>query len=100
MKKYAIEFLQRYSREYDLYARVSQIAAELCEKTLERNGVRAIVTYRAKRTDKLRDKIFARDKKKKYQSVAAVYRDIVDLSGVRIALYFPGAIAEVTKLIE
>jgi ppGpp synthetase/RelA/SpoT-type nucleotidyltranferase len=100
MKKYVDEFLQRYPREYDLYARVSQLASEVCEKALERNGVRAIVTYRAKRTDRLRDKVAARDKKRKYRSVKAVYRDIVDLAGVRVALYFPGDIHEVTKLID
>lgn len=49
-----------------------------------------MVTSRAKRPDRLREKLVSRNRTKKYSSLKAIYKDIIDLSGVRIALYFPG----------
>ena len=57
------------------------------------------MTYRAKRPERLSDKVNSRDKTANYQTVDAIYKDIVDLAGIRIALYFPGDIDEVEKII-
>ncbi|MDD4503789.1 MAG: RelA/SpoT domain-containing protein, partial [Clostridiaceae bacterium] len=93
-------FLQRYAKEYDFYNELAHQVAVICETIIQRSGIRAIVTYRAKKPDSLMEKLVKRNSVKKYKSIEQIYRDIVDLSGVRIAIYFPGDRAEIGKLIE
>ncbi|HEY5562849.1 MAG TPA: RelA/SpoT domain-containing protein [Clostridiaceae bacterium] len=94
------EFMEIYSKEYDHYIEIARICAERCELELERNGIRAIVTHRGKRPDRLRLKLEKRIIEKNYKSIQVIYGDIVDFAGIRIALYFPGDRDEVNKLIE
>lgn len=93
-------FLLRYAKEYDFYNELAHQVAIICESIIQRSGIRAIVTYRAKKPDSLKDKLIKRNAVKKYSSIEQIYRDIVDLSGVRIAIYFPGDREEIGKLIE
>ena len=93
-------FLSRFAKEFDFYQEAAHICSQQCEIILEQNGKRALVTYRAKRPDKLRDKVLGRNKTKPYKDVAEIYDNIVDLAGVRIALYFPGDLSEVEKLLN
>lgn len=93
-------FLLRYAKEYDFYIELAHQVAMICETIIHRNGIRAIVTYRAKKPDSLKDKLIKRNSNKKYQSIEQIYKDIVDLSGVRIAIYFPGDREEIGRLIE
>lgn len=83
------QFLQHYAKEFDFYAEVARIAAARIEINLDAAGVRAMVTYRAKHPGKLEEKIRQRALQNGYTSVDQVYDDIVDLAGVRVALYFP-----------
>lgn len=94
------EFMSRYEREYDYYQEAARICQTYCETQLAQKGIRAIVTSRAKRPDRLRQKIKQRISEKNYSCVNDIYEDIVDLAGVRIALYFPGDHEEVDKLIK
>lgn len=94
------DFLARYLKEYDFYSEAARICSAEVESLLESNGIRAIVTYRAKRYDRLYDKIEKRAKEKNYKSIENIYEDIIDLAGVRIALYFPGDREEVEKMIN
>jgi len=59
-----------------------------------------MTTYRAKRHDSLREKLEKRAVAKPYASMADIYDDIVDLAGVRLALYFPGDRAEVERILR
>lgn len=93
-------FLQRYAKEYDFYNELAHQVAIICETIIQRSGIRAIVTYRAKKPDSLMEKLNKRNSVKKYKSIEHIYRDIVDLSGVRIAIYFPGDREEIGRLIE
>ncbi len=93
-------FLLRYAKEYDFYNELAHQVAMICETIIQRSGIRAIVTYRAKRPESLKEKLIKRNVAKKYQNIDQIYRDIVDLSGVRIAIYFPGDREEIGKLIE
>lgn len=92
-------FLEQYIKEIDFYERASKLCAQICESEIERSGIRAIVTYRAKRPDKLKDKLLKRNTKIQYSSIGEIYEDIVDLAGVRIAIYFPGDKEEIEKFI-
>jgi ppGpp synthetase/RelA/SpoT-type nucleotidyltranferase len=94
------DFMFRYEREYDYYHEAARLCAQRCESGLMQAGVRAIVTYRVKNYGRLRQKIQQRHAKKNYRCLDDIYEDIVDLAGVRIALYFPGDQDEVDKFIK
>lgn len=83
------DFIKQYNKEFDFYQKLSQIAAGKIEDQLFKRGIKAIVTYRAKRIDRLKDKLLQRNKEKKYQSIDGIFTDIIDLAGIRISLYFP-----------
>jgi ppGpp synthetase/RelA/SpoT-type nucleotidyltranferase len=93
-------FVTQYHREYDYYQEVARICAQQCEIDLEQSGIRAIVTHRAKRPDRLRQKLEKRNEREEYENFEDIYDDIVDLAGVRIALYFPGDREKVDELIN
>jgi ppGpp synthetase/RelA/SpoT-type nucleotidyltranferase len=83
------EFIKQYNKEYDYYQKLSQIIATKIEGQLSDRGIKAIVSFRAKKPDRLFDKLIKRNEAKKYKNIQEVYDDIVDLSGVRVSLYFP-----------
>jgi ppGpp synthetase/RelA/SpoT-type nucleotidyltranferase len=83
------DFLEQYSKQYDYYSELAKIGSNLLEQELEKRGIKAIVSSRAKRPDRLEQKLNQRNEKSAYEDVANIYEDIVDLAGVRVALYFP-----------
>ncbi|MCV7205155.1 hypothetical protein B7435_24750 [Mycolicibacterium peregrinum] len=83
------EFMTRYVREYDFYDKAARIVARTLEQDLQEAGVRSIITSRAKAPTRLEAKCRQRHAKTTYSSVEQIYEDIVDLAGVRVALYFP-----------
>jgi ppGpp synthetase/RelA/SpoT-type nucleotidyltranferase len=93
------QFIGRYRKEFDFYDTAARLAAQLLEQNLQEAGIRAIVTARAKSPNRLEQKVRQRDREKHYESVEDIFRDIVDLAGVRIALYFPGERDQVGKVI-
>jgi ppGpp synthetase/RelA/SpoT-type nucleotidyltranferase len=94
------DFLKEYSKKIDFYREAGRICAHICETNMEQMGIRTIVTSRAKRVDRLRDKLEKRSLTKKYSSFEEIEEDIADLAGVRIALYFPGDLVKVQNFIE
>lgn len=84
------DFLEHYNREFDYYAEVARTVQQQLEGEVISHGIRAMVTSRAKRADRLRDKLLKRNKDKSYATLDEIYKDIIDLAGVRLALYFPG----------
>ena len=93
-------FIKLYKKEQDFYGEVAHRVAESLEDALTEAGVRALVTYRAKKPRKLKAKLYVRDKKRHYQSFRDIYEDIVDLAGVRVALYLPADREAVGQIIE
>lgn len=94
------DFVSEYERQFDFWEASARTARGLLETKLASSGLRAIVTSRAKSVDRLADKLQERDRKKRYSSVAKIRQDIVDLAGVRVALYFPGQMDEVEQVIR
>jgi ppGpp synthetase/RelA/SpoT-type nucleotidyltranferase len=92
-------FLARYVKEYDYYDQVAHKAAQMLRSNLEAAGIRSIVTSRAKSVPRLAEKCRQRNNKRPYESIDDIYSDIVDLAGVRVALYFPGECEQVGGLI-
>lgn len=93
-------FLESYSTKFDYYRDASRLCAQICETNMEQMGIRAIVTSRAKKVERLRTKLEKRNIKRNYTSFNDINEDIVDFSGVRIALYFPGDLNKVQQFIE
>jgi ppGpp synthetase/RelA/SpoT-type nucleotidyltranferase len=95
-------FLAAYRREFDYYQEAARLCAQLCDQELRGAGKRVVVTYRAKNPERLADKLLRRkqEEKKEYKTAQDIYADIIDLSGVRVALYFPGDAKEVDRIIR
>ncbi len=94
------DFIARYRKEFDFYDQAGRLVAQTLDGALLAAGVRAIVTSRAKSVAQLESKCRKREPEKHYTSVDDIYGDIVDLAGVRVALYFPGEREEVDKLVK
>lgn len=66
--------------------------------SLTQAQVQALVTNRVKSEESLSKKLSVRNSEKQYESVRAIKRDIVDIAGVRIALYFPSQSLQVGEM--
>jgi len=94
------QFVARYRKEYDFYEQACRMTAQVLDSNLQSAGVRAIVTSRAKSPTRLETKVRQRAIKTPYTTVEAIYDDIVDLAGVRVALYFPAEREQVGRVIK
>lgn len=83
------DFISRYKKEFDFYDQAARLTSQLLDTRLQAAGIRSIVTSRAKSAARLEPKVRARAHEKKYSTSEEIYNDIVDLAGVRVALYFP-----------
>src|ERR1700690_4039474 len=94
------QFIDQYTKEYDFYDRAARLAAQMVEVNLQAAGVRSIVTARAKSISRLEAKCRQREKRNGgYSTTEEIVEDIVDLAGIRIALYFPAERHQVDGLI-
>ncbi|ONF73716.1 GTP pyrophosphokinase [Amycolatopsis keratiniphila] len=82
-------FIARYVKEFDFYDQAARLVKERLESSLQRSGVRCMVTSRAKDPSRLEEKCRIRSSDRKYASADDIFDDIADLAGVRVALYFP-----------
>ncbi|KAH7142926.1 hypothetical protein B0J13DRAFT_556212 [Dactylonectria estremocensis] len=90
------KFVANYTIEYETYVEIAKRAEDECRRALAANAIPAIVTSRAKRADRLLQKLETRNETKKeavpptpYRDLKDIMNDLFDLSGVRVALYFP-----------
>ena len=100
MEQVVEDFVNQYKIELDYFTNLSEIARNICDTELQAVGVKAITSWRAKNPDSLRSKLLKRDKEKQYKHINEIRKDITDLSGVRIALYFPSEIEAVDKILN
>ncbi|CAG8954811.1 hypothetical protein HYFRA_00004736 [Hymenoscyphus fraxineus] len=84
------------------YEKAASLAHELCETLLASNGIRAIVTHRVKQGNRLEAKLRerVRSQRKNYRSSLQIRDEIVDLAGVRIALYFPSDAEKIKNIMH
>jgi ppGpp synthetase/RelA/SpoT-type nucleotidyltranferase len=83
------QFMQDYETHFSFYLNLASDAETRCRKALKESGIPAVITSRAKDPDSLLVKLCQRDAEKHYQSTEEISRDLADLVGVRMALYFP-----------
>jgi ppGpp synthetase/RelA/SpoT-type nucleotidyltranferase len=93
-------FIARYRKEYDFFDQAARLAAQILEGHLIAAGIRSIVTSRAKAVGSLEAKVRERASRKNYACAEDIFDDIVDLAGVRVAMYFPGNQTEVDGIIQ
>nr|BFF40858.1 hypothetical protein BACY1_26630 [Tenacibaculum mesophilum] len=93
-------FITQYEKEYDFYRQLARLGHDVLETEIINRGLKAIISNRAKRIDRLKEKVIQRNKKKNYKSKRAIEKDIVDLAGIRVALYFPSDREIVGQVIE
>lgn len=94
------DFIARYRKEYDFYDQAARLLAQILEGRLQGAGIRAMVTSRAKTVGRPEAKVRKRNSDKHHSSIDDIYGDIVDLAGVRVALYFPGERSQVDSIIK
>jgi ppGpp synthetase/RelA/SpoT-type nucleotidyltranferase len=93
-------FIARYRKEYDFYDQAARIVAQSLDLSLQTAGIRSMVTARAKSVARLEAKVRKRAMDKKYDALEDIYDDLVDLAGVRVALYFPGERDQVDTVVK
>jgi len=96
------EFVHDYLRLQDFFTKAAELCREQCHARLAQEGIRHIATSRSKRRDRLREKLYQRheEKPERYQTKQEIIDDIIDLAGVRIALYFPADRKRATELLQ
>lgn len=94
------DFVSEYERQFDSGMRRRAWLVACWSPRSRARDCAPIVTSRAKSVDRLADKLHARSRKKPYTSTAQIRRDIADLAGVRVALYFPGQMDEAERVIR
>lgn len=89
----------RYRREFDCYEKLARFVSDKCDREIiKANTLRASVTFRAKKPQKLRGKL-----QKKYRvdpgisTADAALQRVTDLAGVRISTYLEGDRARVVE---
>jgi len=95
--------VDRYSREYDRYAKMAEYVADKCRELLG-DSIRASVTWRAKEPGrlegKLRDRFLGKDEGATLDSVQNVFDHLGDLAAVRISTYEDGVRLRVVEMIK
>ena len=93
-------FVKVYKHEFEYFERVAEEVSDQLVDVLQEAGIKAAVTFRAKKPRKLKAKLIKRNQTKQYKSFQDIYDDVVDLAGVRVALYLPADREAVGKIIE
>lgn len=90
------EFANQYQEhERERYRKAAQHARALVEAALKERKILAIVSHREKDPTRLKDKLWQRaipleEPEAAYLQQNDIINDLIDLAGVRVALYFPG----------
>jgi ppGpp synthetase/RelA/SpoT-type nucleotidyltranferase len=93
-------FVKLYKHEFEYFTKVAEEVNDQLADALQEAGIKAALTFRAKKPRKLKAKLLNRSKSKNYQSFQDIYNDIVDMAGVRVALYLPNDRTAVGQIIE
>ena len=94
------QFVQQYEERRCHYTLRATRAEQTCREILANHHIPAIVSSRAKCPIRLRQKLKDRDAELHYSTEAEIYSNIVDLSGVRIAVYLPSHVQKVSRLLQ
>lgn len=94
------DFIESYQREQFYFNSLAKKCADICKQILEREGIKAVVTFRSKDVSSLRDKLMRRNKDKQYSTEEEIRSDIIDLAGVRISLLYYNDLNDVDLMLS
>ena len=94
------DFIEQYERNKEQYEQVRLIASKMLDDSLRDSGIMAITSSRVKDSNRLKEKLFIRQKENHYSSIEDIKKDIVDLVGVRVSLYFPDDLKKVDSIVK
>lgn len=92
----------RYDRERDRYLKLAGRVSDLCRiNVIEENAVRAQITFRTKTVKSFQGKLerFSKRPEKNFPDIDAVFANIGDFAGVRIATYQPEDVPKVAEMV-
>ena len=91
VKNCIAEFMAEFEKDRGRYEEHCHRAEQMVRALIKQKGIMGIVSSRVKDPDRLREKLHKREREgRNYDSVEDIRRDITDLMGIRVALYFPG----------
>jgi ppGpp synthetase/RelA/SpoT-type nucleotidyltranferase len=94
-------YIKRYGKAQDFFHHAAELCYIRIRDALSQSGIRHIGTFRAKQKERLEAKLYQRAKEGHvYGTDEEIECDIIDLAGVRVALYFPGEIPEALRIIR
>jgi ppGpp synthetase/RelA/SpoT-type nucleotidyltranferase len=93
-------FVKLYKHEFSYFTEVAEEVNDQLADALQEAGIKAVVTFRAKKPRKVKTKLLKRNQTRNYQSFQDIYNDVVDLAGVRVALYLPNDREAVGQIIS
>lgn len=94
-------YIRNWQYEEVFYEQAANNVDSLCRNLLAKYSIRAIVTHRTKTRDRLEAKLRSRaEGGHTYADFDDIRKDIVDLAGVRIALYFPSDREKIFRIIN
>lgn len=94
------QFVQQYKDNLAAYQQLASAAEQRCRELLKKNHIPAVISSRAKCPMRLIGKLEKRNAESRYSTEADIRSNIRDLSGVRIALYFPSQQDDVIRLLQ
>jgi ppGpp synthetase/RelA/SpoT-type nucleotidyltranferase len=96
------QFIEHYTANYRDYSLLAEELGRECDQLCKQEGIKAVVTWRAKDKDRLREKIYKRAyaRPNGFGSPEEIKSDIWDLCGARIALYYPADAGRVSDLVR
>lgn len=92
--------MENYEKNIGLYTKVASLAEERYRSILAREAIPSIITSRAKHPTSLLEKLKKHNQENVYKDESEISQSIIDLSGVRIALYFPRQAIRVAQIFE
>ena len=93
------QFMVEYDKCVEFYIRLKNHVHNRCTYGLATPRVQHQISSRVKNRTSLQEKLVKRNSETPYQDGQAVKKDIVDIVGVRISLYFPDSAATVENMI-
>jgi ppGpp synthetase/RelA/SpoT-type nucleotidyltranferase len=99
------QFLAQYAKEDIKYAKLADIAKQIFEDNIKASTMKPppICTARGKTPESLRRKLIARNNTANggqgYRAMIDIHKDVSDLAGIRILVYFPDHCDEVNSII-
>jgi ppGpp synthetase/RelA/SpoT-type nucleotidyltranferase len=79
------EVVTQYKREADRYGKLAVLVADACRLLVRDDAITATIQWRAKDTDRLRDKLIKH--RDDFHSVAEVFNGVKDFAGARVLTY-------------